>query len=141
MEVQVSKDRLIIVEDVHGNYQLQWWLADEDDTGAVIGDECSGDQRPLLLIWARNLEQGKVPEEDIEHYAATVGAASHKRTEMYTGGGSDFGFYWTSKKDAQQALRLAQLRIKEVNANTPWPQWARDAVVNGWKPPKGWKPA
>jgi len=82
-----------------------------------------------------------VHDEDLEHKAATVGAASQKDCEMYQRtGGTDSGFYWEHKSDVQQALKLAKLRIVEARSKVPWPQWARDAVAHGWKAPKGWKP-
>lgn len=136
----MTKDKLIIVEDHHGNYQIQWYLAEEQDTGATLGDECCRASEPLLLIWGRALDRGEVKDEDLEHCAATVGAASQKHTEMYPVNTIDSGFYWEHRSDAQQALALAKLRIKEAREKTPWPQWARDAVAHGWKAPKGWKP-
>lgn len=135
------KDKLVITEDHHGNYQLQWYLGEEQDLGAVLGADCSAESKPLLLIWGRALDKGEVHAEDLEHWAATVGAASQKRCEMYQRShGTVSGFYWEHKSDAQQALKLAKLRIEEAKAKTPWPQWARDAVAHGWKAPKGWKP-
>jgi len=137
----MAKDKLVIVESYLGEYQLQWYIAETQDMGAVLGDSCSKTQDPVLLKWALALDRGEVPEEDLEHCAAQVGAASHPYTEMYSGAsGTVSGFYWGSKKDVQEALRLAMLRIKEAKKKVPWPQWARDAVAHGWKPPKGWKP-
>lgn len=136
-----KKDTLIIVESHLGDYQLQWYIAEMDDMGAVLGDACSRSQDPQLLIWAQALDRGEVPEEDLEHCAAQVGAATQSHTELYSdSSGTNSGFYWGSRKDAQEALRLAKLRIKEAKEKVPWPQWARDAVAHGWKPPKGWKP-
>jgi len=133
----MSKDELQIVEDRNGSYQIQWYISNEDDMGAVLGEDCGCDPQPLLLQMACSLDRGEAASEDAEHFAATVGAASHPLTEM----GDGFGFHWPSKSAAQQALRLANLRIKEAKSKIPWPQWARDAVANGWKPPKGWTPA
>ena len=135
------KDKLTIVEDHRGNYQIQWELNDDAcDMGAVLGDDCTHDREPLLLIWGLALDRGEVGSEDLEHRAATVGAASQKHTQMYQSGQVASGFYWERRSDAQQALALAKLRIKEAREKTPWPQWAREAVAHGWKPPKSWKP-
>jgi hypothetical protein len=122
------KDKLVIIEDHHGNL------------GATLGEDCTRSQDPLLLIWAQALDKGEVGEDDLEHRAATVGAASQKRTQMYPTGTSAYGFYWEQRSDAQQALTLAKLRIKEAKDKKPWPQWAREAVAHGWKAPKGWTP-
>jgi hypothetical protein len=128
------KDRLMVVETRQG-YTLQWNLGDEDDMGATLG-EC--EDRKSLHKLEQDFKSGKVAEVDKEHVAATLAAWKHEDVQYSTYDRD--GFYWETKAGATQALRLANIAIKELKDNKPWPDWAKQAAAHGWKPPKGWQP-
>lgn len=47
----------------------------------------------------------------------------------------------SAAKKLLQTCRAAKKRAKlEFEANAPMPEWAKTALDQGWKPPKGWKP-
>lgn len=128
-----NQDCLEVFDDFRGNYRLHWWLPEEEDYGAVVG------------------EGGEVPTRDkstdIEWYTAEVVCFQlHKATpDSDTFGLDSTGFWWSSKSRASSAL--AQIRSEtrvalqaKGGSEASWPEWAVTAKVNGWKPPKGWKP-
>jgi len=126
-------DRLMVVEAGHG-YALQWNLADDDDMGATLGE---GEEPRSLRVMERLFKAGRVAEIDKEHIAATLAAWKHEGMQYQPY--SD-GFYWETKAGATQALWLANIAIKELKTNKPWPDWAKQAAAHGWKPPKNWRP-
>lgn len=93
-----GKDRLEVVDDFRGYYRLQWWLPDEQDYGATVG------------------ENGKLPtkdkDTDIEWYTAEVVCFRlHRATpDSDTFGLDDRGFWWSSK--ARAAKVLTQIRAE-----------------------------
>lgn len=108
----MKKDRLIITEHPFG-YSISWYLGGMDGVGASLGE-------------------GDLPTEDSpdDHCVATraVAALDPERDE--------FGFYWETRNKAKAALAAAKGAI----ANKPWPWWAVRAKMDGWRPPKGWRP-
>jgi hypothetical protein len=52
--------------------------------------------------------------------------------------GQEFRFDSTSV--AREALRAVNARLNLDKANKPLPEWAKKALAEGWKPPKGWSP-
>jgi hypothetical protein len=89
-----------------------------DDEEGLEGDLCLGEEC-----------------NDKEHNVATEAAkTTHCRT------GSSNVLLWDTMREAKGALQLARIAVKEYRTNKPWPDWAKTAVANGWKPPKGWTP-
>jgi len=47
-------------------------------------------------------------------------------------------YVFVSLKHAKKALSLAKFAKKNVELHVP--EWAQEALIQGWKPPKGWRP-
>lgn len=116
------KDRLVIVERDY-RFRIGWYLADEGDIGAVLGEG--------RRYTARNLKAAR--GADREHILAELAAAKTSGVERHA------GFYWHTRADATAALRSINLALK-MDGGAPWPEWAQKAHAAGWKAPKGWKP-
>lgn len=51
------------------------------------------------------------------------------------------GFSFESRELVKRAMGEAKAALKALKeGGDPWPEWARIALANGWRPPKGWKP-
>lgn len=118
----MSKDRLTATSDYYGQWRLAWYLSEDDDFGACLGDDGVPDRRPE-------------PRGDYEHYLATWVAARTRGVQQ----DSD-GLYWESKTQAQAALRAVNAGLKAARDARPLPDWAREALAAGWRAPKGWQP-
>ena len=119
----MSKDRLEVVENRDGTYSIQWWLAADDDMGAVLGE-------------STYTETDLIDTDDYEHIRATLVAAETPGVNRRS---NDMGgYYWETFKAARLALRTIKSALKA--AGKPWPAWALQAKAAGWRPPKGWKP-
>ena len=116
-------DRLIIESERIG-YQIVWFLEEESDTGARLG-ESTYSERDLA----------KAKPEDWDHITATITAS--KTVGVQRDGHN--GYYWESRKDAAAALKAIKFALKDKGAK-PWPEWAVKATAEGWKAPKGWTP-
>ncbi len=46
------------------------------------------------------------------------------------------GAFWETEAEARVALRVAKEALKQER---PLPEWAKTALAEGWKAPKGWK--
>jgi hypothetical protein len=127
----VSKDRLVIDDSIGAAtasgdaYRIAWFLADEDDLGGTIGD---GEDYS-------DAELANAATDERPHIIANQAAA---KTDGLKRDGR--GYYWETKRAATTALRAMNLAIKN-DGGPPWPEWATKAAAEGWKPPKGWKPA
>lgn len=112
----MNRDRLVLDDD--GSYRIVWELHEEQEIGATLGD--SGPGKPL--------------DPKGEHEAAEAAVWD------MADGRDNAGLYWESKGAAQKALVIARRAIAEFSGAKPWPEWAKMAQANGWKPPKGWTP-
>lgn len=127
------KDR-VVIEGEPGEYYLQWYLAAESDMGGILGqDDCT--EASLL----------KASGEEWESVATALearSAASLTNGERCKRGGSLLhdAFVWERRSDAAAALKLIKAGVAARKAQRPMPEWARTAIANGWKPPKGWTP-
>lgn len=108
----MTRDRLVLEDDARGNYRIMWYLAEERDLGATLGDEW-----PLRLV-----------EANSEHGRATTAVSTSKGVDR-----DDQGFYWETKLAAATALKMAKAALK----NRPLEDWEQKALAAGWKPPKG----
>jgi hypothetical protein len=115
-------DKLIIVEDRY-NYRIAWYLAEDQDIGANLGD-------PLFEKSA--LANCKPDEWD--QIMATLVASESDEVKS-----DDLGYYWESKKQALITLKLIKVALKN-KFGKPLPHWAVQAQAAGWKPPTGWTP-
>lgn len=113
------KDHLTVAEGRY-NYHLAWYLADEEDIGAYVGESHLVGKEPDRAsqpdeweVWTAN----RIAREDPDH----------DEDEM--------GFYWESKAAAQRVLTKINLALK---AKRPLFDWEQKALDAGWKPPKGW---
>jgi hypothetical protein len=130
-------DRIVIVESRYG-YSLQWYLEEDGDLGLTLGEgETHESLSKMDKAITRRGTVGEDPDGKVEHAVTTLAAWKHEGMHLAPQGQ---GFYWESKKGAAEALRLVKVAIKELKDNKPWPEWAKQAAANGWKPPKGWKP-
>lgn len=112
-------DRLIVNKDRGGLFRVVWYLADEREMGATLGE-------------VGDIGQGEAPSDrsDYEHWLGC-------KTCHESGAARDGdGFYWESDKEARVALRQIREALKQ---DRPLPEWAKTALAAGWKPPKGWK--
>lgn len=112
------KDRLVIREE-KSCYRISWWLADESEYGADLGETL-------------NAGQGEPPpsRDAFECWVANRTVLDLKAAR------DESGFYWNTKPEALAVLR--QIRVA-LDQDRPLPEWAKTALAQGWKPPKGWK--
>jgi hypothetical protein len=113
-------DKLVVVEE---NYRwlIQWELDDGDDLGGY-------------LCQSEDDGKGKVPKDrgEWEHWAASAAVRGAPGVNLK----GEFGAWWESEKEARAALRVAKEALKQ---DRPMPDWAKTALAEGWKAPKGWK--
>lgn len=112
----MAQDKLILNE-CRDRTRICWWIDGEE--GAHLGDYLSG---------------GPSPPEDDDHYIATEAALT---VEAET---DCAGLYWETRAAASKALTAAKAALKAHRSAKPWPEWAKQALVAGWKAPKGWQP-
>jgi len=119
----VAKDKLLIVKNDY-DYQLQWWLVEDDDMGLTIGE-------------MQDSDLGDEPEdrEEWENWVAHKIAAKTAGVLPRRDGGA---FLWETKRGVEQALKQIKLAWKTQARELP--EWAKKALAAGWKAPKGWKP-
>ena len=100
-------------------------------------------------------QEGYVVAWDDDGYAGTwlgyhrVGEDEHDRASQAAAAAVEpcaqtpCGYVWNERKDAMRALRAARAEVKIVRAEKaqrPWPEWAKTAAAEDWKPPRGWHP-
>lgn len=116
----MSKDKLVIEESRSPyGFRIWWYLADEQEMGACIGEG---------KMW----EQKKAPAHPEEWEAWTVETAIKSLDPSF----DCQGFYFETITEARSALKVAKEALKQKR---PLPEWAKTALKHGWKPPKGWK--
>lgn len=108
-----SKEKLVVY-DHHSLFRIGWWIPEDQEVGATLGEDIKVDDLPA----------------DDDH-AIAVRLILSLEYEV-----DNFGFYWESKSAASRVLRL----IKDRLNNKEYPDWAKMALAEGWKPPKNWKP-
>lgn len=124
--MQVAKDKLFVRDDDSRRvYRITWFLADDGDHGADLGD---GDEYT-------DADLADALGDDRPHIVACMAAAKSDGVER-----DRRGYFWESHRDAATALRACNIAIKN-DGGPPWPEWATKAAAEGWKAPKGWKPS
>lgn len=119
----MAEEKLVVYEH-NGNYYIGWYLPDEEDIGATLGED-------LTTINKATTEEGVD-----DHVIATKYLMSLDCDH------DTFGYYWESKTKAQKILREinAQIKMKLGNPGiSEMPDWAQKALAEGWTPPKDWK--
>lgn len=116
----MAKDHLVVHDEGPG-WRISWFIAEDGDIGGCLGqdeDDGLGDPPSNRDVW--------------EHWIASKVAREAKTAPV-----RDYaGFYWETEREAKAVLR----QIKEVmKQDRPLPEWAKTALAEGWKPPKGWK--
>ena len=116
-------------------YRIYWVLAIDyyDNTGAILGQE-GGEN--ICMNMPKQLEKLKTSQDDREHVAITYLIYKEKLYDAL----DRLGYGWSSKSSALKVLRRCRAELKSIRDNIPWPDWAKRAVAEGFKPPKGWKP-
>lgn len=119
----MAKDKLMVVKNDY-DYQLQWWLAEDDDMGLTIGE-------------LRESDLGPEPQdrEEWENWVAHRIAAESDDVLSRQDGEA---FLWDSQRAVKAAL--AQIKLAWKTKVRELPEWAKTALAAGWKAPKGWKP-
>ena len=110
-------DKLVLTFDGM-YYRIIWVLKGEE--GAYLGD--------YLLL------EDKAPVPEDEHSVATEAAREGVHSSDHQ------GLYWDDKSQAQEALRRAKLALVAIRGKKALPEWAKQALAAGWKPPRDWKP-
>jgi len=122
----VAKDKLCVIEGRYGyDHRIAWFLAEDGDFGAVLGD---GDRYT-------HADLKKASGDDRAHILACLTAAKSDGVTR-----DRDGFSWETRTKATAALRMINLALK-TDGGAPWPEWAIRAKAEGWKEPKGWKPS
>jgi len=116
-------DKLIIYNANNHLFYLQWEVELDDgeiDLGATLCEN-------------KNDGLGKQPTDrgDWEHWMACKTVRELPNFQR-----DDRGAYFESQAEAKNALAIVKLALKQ---DRPMPQWAKTALAEGWKAPKGWK--
>lgn len=128
-------DKLDVYEDRY-QYRIAWFFQDEDDDmGGILGK--GGEhftEKDLKKAGADSRRPDSDGDDDWEHIKASIAVMNSPGIER-----DSKGFFWKSKKDALNALKMAKAAIRD-KSDKPWPLWAMQAQAARWKPPKGWTP-
>ena len=121
----MARDKLVVFES-QGVYRIGWYLWEDDDMGATLGEDLS-----LIKLIEKNLDNKEVDKDHVSVTRALMGLEGVQK--------DDGGFYWESKGEATKALKLAKVAARGVVGE--YPEWAKKAILEGWKAPRGWKPS
>ena len=116
-------DKLIILDAGPECYRIAWWLSDEQETGAILG---------VPLVGGNGEEPDRSTDREEWEWWKAEDVASSLGAEK-----DEDGYFWESKRLVKSALVQIEAGLRQ---QAPWPDWARAAVENGWKAPKGWRP-
>ena len=128
----MSKADKLVVEEINREWRIVWWLADDDDHGAILGE----------IFFTQEDLDSEPDQETRDHIAASLAVQAlnpERGTTAYR------SFFWERRSDAVKALAVAKAAIKAdrlqgKEEHRGWPSWALTALANGWTPPKKWKP-
>lgn len=124
------------------------WYDDDEGEGGSLGQEHSRGVEAMDASMAKAKERRT--SEDWEHYEYLYveraaqqwyAALGPRATEVTI---ATVGYVLENERLARELLKVGRNAVKnaklEWDSGVPWPEWARTAQANGWKPPKGWKP-
>lgn len=118
----MAKDKLVIEEERY-KFRLYWFIADWRDLGGCLGESPELERHP---------DPGPKVRAEWECWVAALAVRDLDGTQR-----DSIGFWWESLANAKRALRLANEAMKQDGR--PLPDWAKQALEAGWKPPKGWQ--
>lgn len=114
----------LALDERAGKVQIGWFLADEQDFGAYLGEE---------------IPAPKPPKKEKERFEARELRAAFQAVAPFAfSGGDGSPFLFETEREARRALQAANAAL--LGLKEEWPSWATTALAAGWKPPKGWKP-
>lgn len=121
----MAKDKLIVKSERDYRHRIYWFIAEEQDTGACVGER--GDF----------YESDTAPEnrEDWECWTVSKAVSAFIAASGH-GDRDSTGFYFETETQAKAAIKWANIALRQER---DLPEWAATALEQGWKPPKGWK--
>lgn len=125
-----------------GDGFVAWSLDGEE--GARVGEGFSECQRSIARLekdYAEATDPGDREFIAVEIAAARWFDASTASDNEVGLGESHYLCY--NRRLTRELLRICKAALKaerSAQKNRPWPEWAKEAAVAGWKPPEGWKP-
>jgi hypothetical protein len=119
---------LKIIES-ENRFCIGWFDTNTNDGGYLrLGEDCR----------VSKYATAKDKEELDEHRAVTKACCSEAPPDQL--GDAYNTYYWFTPVKVRKALRVAKRALKEHRSKKDWPDWARKAQAEGWKPPRGWQP-
>lgn len=114
------KDHLVIDDFRDYQYRIVWFLEEEQEYGAYVGEGSIRLAEP---------DRAKEPDEWEVWTAYRIAWEDENHNQ------DEIGFYWESKSKAQRVLAKIKAAFK---AKRPLADWEKKALDAGWTPPKGW---
>lgn len=123
--------RIEVTEENDGTYSLTWWDEEYQEPGGYIGD---AEYSPAILRKAVKRAEKTGEYDYVECVLATQAAwnAPGVLREDYREP------RWETRTGALKARGMVKVALKAYHKK--WPDWTKDALAAGWKPPKGWEP-
>jgi len=110
--------------DESKGFRIRWIDPEDGEEGGAVGD-------------ARD-EYKKAPDPNKDRDAWEVYIVETALKDLDPKPEFDLeGYFWDNKREAHAAFRIAKAALEQEK---PMPDWAKKAVAEGWKPPRGWKP-
>lgn len=112
----------LIVDDTYGPIRLTWWIEEDSDFGASVGDG----YKPKETEPSREKD-----EEKWRWWVAERVALPFADLERGYSGGFEFESV-AKARAALAAIKMAWSAKRPMNEHEKW------CLSQGWKPPKGW---
>ena len=120
---------LVVIDTEHGCH-FAWH--DGSEECANIGELCAADRRGKLRV----VHKSKDPERMSVEQAA-VDRFNSEGCNLYFRDGVIYAMNATAAAALRRTLQMAR---KAMRGTKKMPAWARTALANGWKAPRGWEP-
>jgi len=135
-------DELVVTDGARDMWGIAWWVDEEGDFGASIGEAQS------LMSWSRFCHE---PHDGLTLLEVRMWWECERlATECLSSGTAsrihDEGcIYWLRRRHAEACLsdakKLAEAFMVSGGQDVAnWPQWAQEALKHGWPAPEGWTP-
>ena len=119
---KTASGEYLAVVDGRSGWEISWWIPQEADFGSSIVLQASATDDPDMIVaqeaCLRFCREHKLPLPSRDHAAIE----------------------FDSKKDADACLKAINAALYFWKNNIPLPEWAQQALSQGWTPPKGWRP-
>lgn len=112
------KDHLTVADRGDGVYHIAWYIAEDQDFGAYVGERGYDAEEP---------NRSEEPEDWECWMANHVAEADPHHQE------DDMGYYWESASAAKKVIARINAAFK---GKKPLEAWEIKALDAGWKPPK-----